>query len=52
MATQMQLEDILAGNRIARDNKRVNKDENAKRKLFLRPRDKKQRRHIFVGRTT
>ena len=38
MATQMQLEVILAGNRIAtgvRDRKRVDKDENGKRKLFL-----------------
>ena len=41
MATQMQLEVILAGNRIAtgvlqsRDNNRVGKDENGKRKLFL-----------------
>ena len=40
MATEMQLEVILAGNRIAtgvlwsRDNKRVNKDENGKRKFF------------------
>ena len=42
MVTQMQFEVILAGNRIyshrrlvSRDNKRVNKDENGKRKLFL-----------------
>ena len=43
MATQMQLEDISSGNRIAtsvlwsRDNQRVNKYENGKRKLFLYP---------------
>ena len=43
MATQMQLEDISPGNRIAtrvlwsRDNQRVNKYENGKRKLFLCP---------------
>ena len=44
MVTQMQLEVILAGNRIyshrrlvSRDNKRVNKEENGKRKLFLDP---------------
>ena len=43
MATQMQLEVILAGNQIAtsvlwsRDNLRVNKDENGKRKLSLYP---------------
>ena len=43
MATQMQLEVFWAGNPIAtgvllsRDNKRVNKDENRKRKLFLYP---------------
>ena len=43
MATQIQLEDILVGNRIAtrvlwgRDNLRVNKDENGKWKLFLYP---------------
>ena len=44
MVTQMQFEVILAGNRIyshrrlvSRDNKRVNKDENGKRKLFLGP---------------
>ena len=43
MATQMQLEFFLAGNRIAtrflwsRDNLKVNKDENGKRKFFLYP---------------
>ena len=43
MATQMQLEVILARNRIAtrvlwsRDNLRVNNDENRKQKLFLYP---------------
>ena len=40
MATQMQLEVILAGNRTARDPchiLRVNKDENGKWKLFLYP---------------
>ena len=43
MVTQMQLEVILAGNRIgtgvlkSRDNKRINRDENGKRKLFLYP---------------
>ena len=44
MVTQMQLEVILAGNRIcshrrlvSRDNKGVNKEENGKRKLFLDP---------------
>ena len=43
MATQMQFEVILAGNRVAtrvlwsRDNLRVNEDENGKRKLFLYP---------------
>ena len=43
MATQMQLEVILAGNQIAtsvlwsRDNLRVNKNENGKRKLSLYP---------------
>ena len=43
MATQMQLEDISPGNRIAtsvlwsRDNQRVNKYDNGKRKLFLYP---------------
>ena len=41
MAAQMQLEVILAGNRLAnrflkgRDNLRDNKDENGERKLFL-----------------
>ena len=42
MVTQMQLEVILAGNRmyshwrlVSRDNKRVNKEENGERKLFL-----------------
>ena len=41
MGAQMQLEVILAGNRLAnrflkgRDNLRVNKDENGKQKLFL-----------------
>ena len=44
MVTQMQLEVILAGNRmyshrrlVSRDNNRVNKEENGKRKLFLDP---------------
>ena len=43
METQMQLEVTLTGNCIAtrvlwsRDNQRVNKDENGKRKLFLYP---------------
>ena len=43
MATQMQLEDISPGNRIAtsvlwsRDNQRVDKYEKGKRKLFLYP---------------
>ena len=44
MVTQMQLEVILAGNRIyshrrlvSRGNNRVNKEENGKRKLFLDP---------------
>ena len=40
MATPMQLEVFLAGNRIAtgvRDNNRVDKDKNGKRKWFLYP---------------
>ena len=43
MATQMQFEVILEGNRIAArvlrstENNRVNRDENRKRKLFLYP---------------